>query len=83
MKQNSLNINANNPFSPATGGTGNSTLVSHEVVLGEGVNPFNPVSVGPGEILIGTTAGDPVPATLTAGPGIVITQSSGTITIST
>lgn len=68
---------------PASGGTGVSSPTAHTLPVAEGSSAFT--FVGPltnGQILIGSTGADPVPAALTAGTGITITNSAGGITIS-
>lgn len=76
---------------PQNIGTGSSpefsalTLASsatHGVLIGEGSSPIVSVVLGAGDLLIGTTSGDPVAATLTPGTGISINSVSGVITIS-
>lgn len=66
------------------GGTGTTGGPPHTIVLAEGVGvPFN--YAGPltsGQLLIGSTGLDPVPATLTAGSGVAITNGPGSIMIS-
>jgi hypothetical protein len=74
-------INAPIPFSVANGGTGLATLTAHSILLGEGTSAITPLVLGAGQVLIGTTAGDPAAATLSAGTGINITSASGAITI--
>jgi hypothetical protein len=54
---------------------------AHGVLIGEGTNTVHSVVLTAGEVLIGTTASDPVGATLTAGTNIGITSASGSITI--
>ena len=67
----------------ANGGTGVNTLTSGAILIGQGVAPV--ITLGPladGELLIGSTGLDPIPATLTAGTGISIANAAGSITIS-
>lgn len=54
---------------------------NHGVLIGKGSNTINAVVLTAGEVLIGTTASDPVGATLTAGTNIGITSATGSITI--
>ena len=54
----------------------------HAVLIGTGSNTVTPILLTAGEVLIGTTAGDPAAATLTAGTNINISSASGAITIS-
>jgi hypothetical protein len=65
------------------GGTGVGSLTGNGVLssnaLGDGLVSTH---LNDGEIMIGSTAGAPVAATLTAGNGISITNAAGSITIS-
>lgn len=68
---------------PTNGGTGVSNPTAHTLPVAEGSSNFN--FLGPltnGQILIGSSGVDPVPANLSAGPGISISNGAGTITIS-
>jgi len=70
-------------ISPANGGTGVASPTAHTLPVAEGSSNFN--FLGPlvnGQFLIGSTGADPVPANLTAGPGISIANSAGGVTIS-
>lgn len=71
-------------ITPPFGGTGVSSPTAHTLPVAEGASNFN--FLGPltnGQLLIGSTGVDPVPAALTAGTGIGIVNAAGTITIST
>src|SRR5262249_39592527 len=48
------------------GGTGVSNPTAHGIPIAQGASPFNLVTLGAGQLLIGTTASDPVAAALTA-----------------
>lgn len=82
----SININTGltgYPLNPTNGGTGVSNPPAHTIPVAQGSSNFN--FIGPltnGQILIGSTGLDPVPATLTAGAGISIVNGAGSITIS-
>jgi len=78
---NSANANSTSPLAVIDGGTGVSSPTQYGVAIGEGTSPINSIVLGAGQILIGTTSGDPVVGTLTAGNGISITNASGSITI--
>ena len=70
-------------ISPTDGGTGVSNPTAHSLPVAEGASAFN--FLGPltnGQLLIGSSGLDPVPANLSAGPGISIANGAGTITIS-
>jgi len=67
---------------PIDGGTGVSDPTAHTLPIAQGSAAFN--FLGPlnnGEVLIGSTGEDPVPATLTAGLNITITNTAGAIEI--
>lgn len=74
-------INAPIPFSPSKGGSGVVNPTAHGVLIAEGSNPYASLILGAGQILIGTTSGDPVSASLGAGDGISILDLSGDIQI--
>src|SRR5579859_612275 len=66
----------------ANGGTGDSTLTAHGLLIGEGTSPV--VSLGAatnGQVPIGSSGADPVLAALTAGTGISITNGAGSISV--
>lgn len=67
----------------ANGGTSATSLTAHGILLGQGTSAVTSLVLSAGRIPIGTTAGDPSNALLTAGSGISITPASGSITIST
>jgi hypothetical protein len=60
-----------------------STLTNHATLIGGASSAITSVLQGAGQLLIGTTAGDPTAAALTAGTGVAITSASGSITINT
>ena len=78
---NAINANAVTPLPPVDGGLGVSNPTAHGVLVAEGAAAANPIVLGAGQLLIGTTAGDPVAATLTAGTNITISSVSGAVTI--
>jgi len=69
----------------ARGGTGASTLTDRAVLVGNGTGAVT--SVGPltdGQLIIGSTGGDPVAASLTGTANqITVTNATGQITLST
>lgn len=66
----------------ADGGTGVSTLTDGGILLGSGTSPITATAQPTnGQVLIGSTANDPVLSTLTQGSNITITNGPGTITI--
>jgi hypothetical protein len=75
-------INTGYPIESTHGGTGVGSPTAHTLPIAEGGSAFT--FLGPltdGELLIGSTGGDAVPATLTQGTNISITNASGSITI--
>ena len=67
----------------ADGGTGASTLTDHGVLVGSGTGAITALAVGTdGQVLVGSSAADPVFATITDGPGIGTTLGAGALTIS-
>jgi trimeric autotransporter adhesin len=65
------------PVTVANGGTGDTTLTAHGVLLGEGTSPINQTAAGTnGQVLIGANSADPAFATLTSTGG-TITFSPG------
>lgn len=71
------------PITAPNGGTGVASPTTHTIPIPQGASAWN--FLGPltnGQLLIGSTGADPVPATLTAGPGITIANSAGGIIIS-
>lgn len=57
-------IDSNIPIAVSQGGTGNSTLLAHGVLVGEGTSPLNALAVGStGTLLVGSTSADPAFAT--------------------
>lgn len=80
MAQNNA-INAPLPLSATQGGLGLASPTAHGILVGEGAAAITPIVLGAGQVLIGTTAGDPSATTLTAGSGINIASVTGAITI--
>jgi hypothetical protein len=67
---------------PAHGGTGIANPTAHSLPIAQGASNFNFVSLVDGQLLIGVSGSDPIPANLSAGSGIAITNSPGGIMIS-
>jgi hypothetical protein len=67
----------------ADGGTGSSTLTDHGVLIGSGTAAITPLAVGTdGQVLLGSTAADPIFATLTStGSTITFTPGAGTLNL--
>lgn len=71
----------NGIIDPTHGGTGVANPTAHAIPIAEGSSDFNFLTLTNGQLLIGFTGQDPVPASLIAGTNISITNGSGTITI--
>lgn len=78
-----VTVNLDVPVIVANGGTGNISLTDGGILLGSGTASVT-VTAQPtnGQLLIGSTGGDPVLNTLTEGTAIDIANSPGSITIS-
>jgi len=64
------------------GGTGATSFTTNGVLIGNASNAISATAeLADGELLIGSAGNAPVPATLTAGTGITVTNGSGSITI--
>jgi len=64
------------------GGTGANTFTDHGILIGNATNAVSATAeLSNGQLLIGSTGNAPVPATLTQGTDISITNASGSITI--
>lgn len=80
--QSCLNTIDGATFSAFNGGTGVSNPTAHTLPIAEGSSAYNFATLTNGELLIGSTSNDPVPATLTAGAGMTITNGAGSISLS-
>lgn len=69
------------PLSSANGGTGVASPTAHGVMVAEGASAMTPIVLSAGQVLIGTTAGDPTAAAINSGTSILVGNSSGSITI--
>lgn len=69
------------PLITSQGGSGVASPTAHGILVSEGSSAFNPIVLGAGQLLIGTTAADPAATTLTAGNAITIGSVSGAITV--
>ena len=64
------------------GGTGATSFTNHGILIGNVSNAISATAeLANGELLIGSTGNAPVPATLTAGTGVTVTNGAGSITI--
>ena len=82
------NVTLSLPQDIATGSTPTfaniklSTTTQHAILIGQNTaSALTGVLLGAGQLLIGTTASDPVATTLTAGQNIGITSITGSVTI--
>ena len=75
------NNSTNSPFplSATQGGLGVASPTAHGVLVGEGASAVTPIVLSAGQILIGTTAGDPSAASITASGGITVANTTGAI----
>ena len=79
---NSINANSTGLAKYDGAGTWSATTTTlHGTLVGAASNGITSIIQGAGQLLIGTTASDPVAATLTSGSGISITSATGAITI--
>ena len=70
------------PLDATLGGSGVSNPTAHGILIAEGTSAFTPIVLGAGQILIGTTASDPVAGAIGSGAGILVGNASGAITVS-
>lgn len=78
----SSNNFVSNVLNITNGGTGGSTFTDGAVLIGNGSNPIQAVSLGANQILRGVGGGsDPVAVDLLGGTGITITNNAGNTTI--
>lgn len=81
---NSVNANQSGMQYLSSGGVWSApTLTQHAPIIGDAANEIkSTAAMTNGQVLIGSTGVDPVPATITAGSGISISNGAGSITIS-
>lgn len=75
-------LSLTSPLPVSSGGTGNSSLSAHGILVGEGTSSIVGIPLTNGQVLIGSTGSDPVASTLTQGSGVSIANAAGAITIS-
>ena len=73
------NNGTNSPFPLYSGATGGPT--AHGVIIGEGSSAVAAVTLAAGQVIIGTTASDPVAGTMTGSAGITVQATTGAINI--
>jgi hypothetical protein len=79
---NVINANTTSPLPVGDGGTGANTLTIHGLLKGDAAGAVSALPAATnGQLPIGSTAADPVLATITAGSGITVTNGAGSITI--
>jgi hypothetical protein len=76
-------VNAPFPLSATQGGTGVASPTQYEVPYANGSSPMTFAALANGQVLVGSTGAAPVPATITAGTNISVTNGANTITIAT
>ncbi len=78
-----LNIDVAAPLIVANGGTGLTTITDNGVMVGSGTSAVTPLAVGTdGQLLIGSSAADPVFATATSSDSLLtLTLGAGTLDI--
>ena len=70
------------PVSVSNGGTGDTTLAAHGVLIGEGTSAVNVTTAGTnGQVLVGGTGVDPAFATVGGTQGVTLTTGSNTLSI--
>jgi hypothetical protein len=79
----SLTLGWTGNLSVARGGSGAGSFTAHGILIGEDTSAFTPIVLAAGQVLIGTTASDPIPAAINSGTNILVGNASGSITIST
>src|ERR1700733_7940345 len=79
---NVINANTTSPLPVGDGGTGANTLTIFGLLKGDAAGAVSALPAATnGQLPIGSTGADPVLATITAGSGITVTNSAGSITI--
>lgn len=70
----------NSPWPLYSGASAGPT--THGVIIGQGSSAVNSVTLGAGQVLVGTTASDPVATTITGSGGVTVSSTTGAIAIS-
>jgi len=83
VTNNAINLNAQGVAYYNGSGTFTApTITQHAIVIGDAANDIKSIAaMTNGQLPVGSTGADPVPATLTAGTGISIINGAGSITI--
>lgn len=68
-------------LNPTFGGTGISNPTAHGIMVAEGSSAMTSIVLGAGQLLIGTTSGDPTAAAINSGTSVLVQNSSGSITV--
>ncbi len=79
-------VSLSGPFGGGTvttsGTLGTTTFTAHGIVLGAGSSALVvTAAMTNGQFLIGSTGADPVPATITAGTSVTVTNGAGSVTL--
>lgn len=70
------------PVTVAHGGTGDTSLTAHGVLIGEGTSAVNVTTAGTnGQVLIGSAGADPAFATVGGTQGVTLTTGANTLSI--
>lgn len=78
-----LSVKVTDTLAVSNGGTGSGSFIRNSLLLGNSADSVQSLGIATnGQIPIGVTGGKPVLATLTAGTGVTITNTPGTIEIS-
>jgi hypothetical protein len=70
-------VNAPFPIPGSAGGSGIASPTAHTIPIAQGAAPFNLITMLEGQVLIGTTSGDPVAAYLTPGANVAFSYIPG------
>ncbi len=75
-------INAN-PLRASLGGTGVISPPLHSILTAQGSGAMIPINLTDGQVIVGVSSGQPVAATITQQDGVLITNGSGSIAVTT
>lgn len=78
----SVTVSLSTPVSVSNGGTGDTSLTAHGVLIGEGTSAVNVTTAGTnGQVLIGATGSDPAFATVAGTQGVTLTTGANSLSI--
>jgi hypothetical protein len=69
------------PLLPAIGGTGNTSLTAHALLLGQGTSAITALSLGLNQVPLGQSSGDPIAANINAAVNPVVNQNTSSVTM--